>query len=633
MAGIAGAIGPEAWDARPLLDAMAASLRFSPQSREERWADTRAGLCRVRNGADGSPPQPVFSRDRTKYIVMFGECFDYEARKRELARRGHAFEFVDSDAEFCLRLYEEHGRSAFALLSGSFSLAIHDASSGELLLVNDRLGSRPLFYALTDRGGLVFSTLASAVLRSPEVSRALDVRAVVEFCSLQRVLGDRTHHLGVKTLPPASVLEFKHGRATIGPYWRPDYRPRAGSLSSYAEELAQTVKRAMGQVMRGPSPVGLLLSGGLDARMMVAAAEAELACYAFGDFENPEVQTARAVADAKGFKLRFLQRDPDHYANVVDAAVELGGGMHPFNHAHALGFVEEIARECPVLTHGYGIEALFRGTTLPRRPREFLGLTWGERLDPSLDGRTLPHRMYRRAYSLLGRYPELFAPGLAERVEEEVLDCASQLAADSSGHCASVYDQLLWSDVFARARYPSYVFLPSLRPYVLERSVLFSNAVIDLHLETPVELRFGNRLWLEAMAILDRDVARVVNANTGFSPFLSPALVSGVEAGRKAMEKVPLLWRLATRPGRGEPGPGLSTGSWSRFDWLIRHNGKLRQLISDTLGDPQALPSQVFDLEGVQAVLAEHLSGQGHHRAVLFALLTFGRWHKKYGAC
>jgi asparagine synthase (glutamine-hydrolysing) len=98
--------------------------------------------------------------------VFFGECFDHDGQKRELIQRGHAFAHADSDAEFCLNLYEEHGESAFARLDGSFCLAILDIGNGEALLVADRMGTRPLFYGLTPDGSLVFATQVSAVVKA-----------------------------------------------------------------------------------------------------------------------------------------------------------------------------------------------------------------------------------------------------------------------------------------------------------------------------------------------------------------------------------------------------------------------------------------------------------------------------------
>ena len=65
---------------------------------------------------------------------------------------------------------------------------------------------------------------------------------------------------------------------------------------------------------------------------------------------------------------------------------------------------------------------------------------------------------------------------------------------------------------------------------------------------------------------------------------------------------------------------------------MIRNNARLRSMITDTLSDPEALPPSVFNLGRIAELLSEHLAATGHHRDVLFALLTFGRWHKKY-AC
>ncbi len=54
-------------------------------------------------------------------------------------------------------------------------------------------------------------------------------------------------------------------------------------------------------------------------------------------------------------------------------------------------------------------------------------------------------------------------------------------------------------------------------------------------------------------------------------------------------------------------------------------------MVTDTLNDPEALPPEIFDLEQVNRLLVDHLANLSHQRTILFALLTFGKWHKKYG--
>jgi hypothetical protein len=63
----------------------------------------------------------------------------------------------------------------------------------------------------------------------------------------------------------------------------------------------------------------------------------------------------------------------------------------------------------------------------------------------------------------------------------------------------------------------------------------------------------------------------------------------------------------------------------------VRKNAKLRAVITETLSDAEALPPHLFDLARVQALLQDHLANKGQYRVILFALLTFGHWHKKYG--
>jgi asparagine synthase (glutamine-hydrolysing) len=629
MAGIAGVVSQCELGSDHLVKNMAQSLCMQPKSKPEFWQGAKAGLCRVQIGFDNPEPQPIFSRDRKKCIVMFGECFGHEEKKKELIRRGQTFDFSANDAEFCLRLYEEYGEKQFDQLSGSFCFAIYDTEKGDLLLVNDRLSTRPLFYGTTPDGTLIFSTQVSSILLSPEIDRELNLAAVLEFCTLQRVLGEKTYHAGIQMLPPASVLRHHAGKSTVSPYWEPLYRPQPGSADEYAEELAAVMKRSSRHLARGNAKVAMLLSGGLDARMIVAAAENELTCYSFGDYENPEVQTARRIAEAKGFEFHFLKRNPDHYPNLVEKAVEIGNGMHPFNHAHAIGFIDHISQKSDVITHGYVPELMFRGTSLPKVDHSILGISLGEKLDPTLNESNLGQRILKRGYSLLGKGGEqLFTPEAASALQEVLKAEAREMVAQAAPHSSNIYDQFLWPDIHYHARYPSMLFETSLRPFMTERSLFFNNEVIDLHLRMPVHIRSDNRVWLKAVSKLDKKVARVVDANTGYPPTFPVAVASGIKAGKKLLADLPMLWKLQ-RKGQDQR-PGLSPISWPRFDWLVRNNPELRKIITDTLSDPEALPPHIFDLQQVKRVLDEHLADHGQNRIILFTLLTFGRWHKKH---
>jgi hypothetical protein len=132
------------------------------------------------------------------------------------------------------------------------------------------------------------------------------------------------------------------------------------------------------------------------------------------------------------------------------------------------------------------------------------------------------------------------------------------------------------------------------------------------------------------MERLDRKVARAVNANTGFAPSTPQAFISLSQRVKAGLQKLPFAWRAGGGSSGSAIPNGLSPISWPRFDWLIRHNEDMRRLIVDAVGDPETLPSTLFERNRVSDMLHAHLEGRTSHRLILFTLLTFGWWHKHY---
>lgn len=633
MTGIAGFVRADSCAGVGQLEAMTRALIHQDRCVIEVWHDALAGLAHVAASGALAGQQPFVCEASGRCVVFFGECLGWQQEARQLAEGGARLAEPFNDAEFCLRLYEAHGQSGFARLNGSFCCAIYDPRSRECLLVSDRLGSRPLFYGVDDRQGLHFGTQVSSVLQAPGISRGLDIAAALEFCANQRVFGDKTYHRGVKVLPPGSCLRWREGRVEVSTYWALRYRPEPGSIDEYAQRLAATVKDAVGRIAARGRRMGILLSGGLDARMLVAAADTNVACYTFADYANFESEVARRVAETKGLPFHLLQRPADQYVDMVDPAVEIGSGMHPFNHAHALGLLDRIRAECGVLTHGYGTEIMFRSSSVPRHRRRLFGVDVPVGLDPTLTRDTLESRILDRSNSLMRRgIDRLLQPDARGLLQEVLAGTARELTRASAEHAEDVYDRFLWPDMHYRGRFPSFVFESSIRCFMPEASIDFDSEIIDLHLRIPAGVRADRRLWVRAMEHLDRRVAHVVSANTGYSPFTPPVVAAAADRIRS----------LANRPTRrnaamasaakraGAATQDLSPISWPRFDEMVRKNQRLRERIVGTLQDPQALPPDIFDHAKIKTLLDSHLAGRSHNRDIFFALLTFGVWHRKH---
>lgn len=228
-----------------------------------------------------------------------------------LANRDSLAAGAATDADAVLAAYAQHGESVAALLTGSFALALWDASSRCLLLVRDRTGRTPLFYAHSG-DLLVASTSLDRVLETPGVSGAVNVGMLGSWLGGSAPTLEETPFSAVRRLPGGHELALVGGGTpVVRRYWA----PTGVGGATIAEALAEVTARLLGRY----GPAAIHLSGGLDsAAVAVAAAAASrslgaplplaLSVVARGDTEEP---TQRAVAADLGLPQRWLRLEPD----------------------------------------------------------------------------------------------------------------------------------------------------------------------------------------------------------------------------------------------------------------------------------------------------------------------------------
>src|SRR5436190_20665981 len=113
--------------------------------------------------------QPVFNEDRSAWIVYNGEIYNFPELRPELEAKGHRFA-THTDTETIVHLYEEMGAECVQKLRGMFAFALWDEKSQKLLIARDRLGKKPLHYAL-HHGKLYFGSEIKSILAvAPELA-------------------------------------------------------------------------------------------------------------------------------------------------------------------------------------------------------------------------------------------------------------------------------------------------------------------------------------------------------------------------------------------------------------------------------------------------------------------------------
>jgi len=157
--------------------------------------------------------QPISNEDGSVTVICNGEIYNHVELRQRLVAAGHRFATA-SDVEVIVHLYEDHGPDFVSHLRGMFGLALWDARRQRLMLARDRLGIKPLHYAIT-ADGLFFGSEQKAILASGAVEPNPDLQALGQLLSYGRIIAPRTIVTGIRRLPAGHTLTWSEGRVDI----------------------------------------------------------------------------------------------------------------------------------------------------------------------------------------------------------------------------------------------------------------------------------------------------------------------------------------------------------------------------------------------------------------------------------
>jgi asparagine synthase (glutamine-hydrolysing) len=214
--------------------------------------------------------QPIRDKRGHYALVANGEIFNYPELTTELQASGRLFS-TRSDSEIPLHIYDQDGAEGFRRLHGMFAFALYSTRNKTLVLARDRLGIKPLYYALLpDR--LVFASELKALLpllpRQPEI----DPQALDRFLEIGFNSAPETIFHGVKRLEPGTALTISPSLGTkCTTFWSPlDLTLSTLSPQQAEQELDRQFAQILTEHMRSDVPYGLFLSGGMDSGALLA---------------------------------------------------------------------------------------------------------------------------------------------------------------------------------------------------------------------------------------------------------------------------------------------------------------------------------------------------------------------------
>lgn len=250
--------------------------------------------------------QPLSNEDGSIWVVFNGEIYNFQDVRRELIGLGHQFR-SSTDTEVIVHAYEEWGDGSVHRFRGMFAYAIWDAPRRRLILVRDRIGVKPLFYARTP-SGISFGSEIKAVLQDPAVGRDWSPEALDAFLTLQYVPATQSIYKGVDKLAAGHMAIIENGQIHVRQYWDLtfDGNGTERTESEYLDRLEAALDDAVKVRMVSDVPLGAFLSGGIDSSAvvssMVSLAPGRIVTTSVGFEEQAfnELASARLVASHLG---------------------------------------------------------------------------------------------------------------------------------------------------------------------------------------------------------------------------------------------------------------------------------------------------------------------------------------------
>ncbi len=212
--------------------------------------------------------QPIFNETKDIVIVYNGEFYTFKEWREKLKSR-HRF-YTSTDTEVVLHLYEEYGFDFVDKLRGMYAFAIYDKNKESLFLLRDRIGIKPLYYTLTDKGSLIFGSELKTILSHPEVKKELNLKALEFLLTLEYIPSPLTLFKNIYKLKPGHFLIYKNGEIKIKKYW--DIKPQETIFSQKEaiETISELLKESVKMRLISDVPLGAFLSGGIDSSTIVA---------------------------------------------------------------------------------------------------------------------------------------------------------------------------------------------------------------------------------------------------------------------------------------------------------------------------------------------------------------------------
>ncbi|MEE9252687.1 MAG: asparagine synthase (glutamine-hydrolyzing) [Thermodesulfobacteriota bacterium] len=251
--------------------------------------------------------------------LLDGEIYNTAELRRDLEAAGFGFDTTTTPSQLIAKAYKTWGESCIKKLNGAFSICFHDRSKDTLYIARDHVGRKPIYYA-TRNGKIVFSSKISPILKTPGISRDIDLSALNYYLTYRYIPEDLCIFKDIRKIPAGCALRFtlSSGETEMTRYWEPPTVESSGmNESALLDELEEILLDSIRLRMNGDQNTGALLSGGLDSSLIVAvmsklsSKRVKTFTISFKDDKFSEIPFSRIVSRHFGTDSEEFVVEPD----------------------------------------------------------------------------------------------------------------------------------------------------------------------------------------------------------------------------------------------------------------------------------------------------------------------------------
>lgn len=533
------------------------------------------------------PAQPLVSEDGRYHAFAEGKIYHMPSRAATL---DGLFD------HFC-----QSGFCGWQRINGQFVFMVYDRHERKLHIVNDRFAYRPGYYSVHGQT-LFFGTRIKDIIALLPQGNDLRPLGVAELIFFGLHYGGGTLFENIQCLLPARILTFDGHQLSLNQYWKIIYQadPRVT-----ADELAQRLRCGIKRQAQGAGRQGILLSGGLDSRVVareVSVVNPSLQAFTFGDEDSRDVQYARKICAPLNVEHHHLPITPSVWKNSIPATAWQVEGEGDLRHFRSIQFHPFIKDHCDILFSGHCGDVIMGNTVRQQHLRRVpLDELVDDAFQFSLRKQKHPLRLLQRIFQpdQLSRFLDQARAVLHETIRTNEND----LAADILGSWNLEYRQPRFTLVGAST--DRCLFDP--------RSPFLDYDFFDFSLRIPAHRRIGVVLYLKAMWQMSPELRKVPRSQTELPPDPCPMRLQARELAARAGRRI--------RAAVGAKPPVSYKRAFVDMGKLLRDSFTQPELI-ELLCHTEQRWHGVLNRHMIDSIIREHFANEDDHAAIITKCLT-----------